>query len=65
MARVLAAWLRPSLLFWRGLPFAPGRSAAPLAGSAAVVAAWWVARSVVGATLAGAVVYAAVFAVMT
>ncbi|NBE07877.1 AzlD domain-containing protein [Paragemmobacter ruber] len=69
MARFLAA-VGPAaiatLFVAAALPFAAGGDlAAPLAGSAAVVAVWCAARSVVGATLAGAVVYAAVFALVT
>lgn len=69
MARFLAA-VGPAaiatLFVAAALPFAvEGELAAPVAGTVAVVAVWVWRRSVVGATLAGAVAYAAVFAAVT
>ena len=47
------------------LPMVRGGVPLPLiAGTAAVLGVYWASRSVVGATLAGSVVYGAVFAVM-
>ncbi len=69
MARFLAA-VGPAaiatLFVAAALPFAmAGDMVAPLAGTAGVVAVWVWRRSVVAATMAGAVAYAAAFAMMT
>jgi hypothetical protein len=68
LARFLAA-VGPAaiatLFVASALPFvAAGAVLAPLAGTAGVVVVWLWQRSVVGATLAGAVAYAVIFALM-